>query len=71
MIVKFCKTSEQFDTINRNPVMEQFRVNAKQGKRKIKLNVSLGDSTWRGSTSTSAIVIKEKRDEKKDSLSVK
>lgn len=56
MTVKFCKTSEQFDTINRYPVMGQFRVNAKQEKRKIKLNVSLGDSTWRGfvagSTST-------------------
>lgn len=44
--------------------MEQFRVNAKQGKRKIKLNVSLGDSTWRGfaaeSTSTRTIVIKRR-----------
>lgn len=52
MTVEFCKTSEQFDTINRDPVMEQFCEHAKQGKRKIKLNVSLGDSTWRGSTST-------------------
>lgn len=60
MTVKYCKTSEQFDTNNWYPVMEQFRVNAKQGKRKIKLNVSLGDSTWRGSTSTRTIVIKRR-----------